>query len=144
MIRNLQPKDELNFITYYSSKVNCSLKDAKHQFKQIIKSGLPALIKDESTLSGVCWIDSRKVEDKKIRYLNFLVNNWRLAEAFLQVLRWNYNGEVIVELDKHHFLNRTVNKNRFIFLRTENNKNIFKYTFIKREIYGKLEESNEG
>jgi hypothetical protein len=140
MIRNLQPKDELNFITYYSSKTNCSLKDAKYQFKQIIKSGLPALIKEESILTGVCWIENRIVEEKKIKHLNFLVNNWRLAEAFLQVLRLNYNGKVIVELDKRHFLNRTLNKHHFNFLKLDNDKNIFEYKFEKRAIFTKSDD----
>jgi len=55
-------------------------------------------------------------------------------------LRWNYNGEVIVELDKHHFLNRTLNKQRFNFIKFENGKNIFSYTFSKREIFTKADD----
>lgn len=120
---------------YLAQKLNISLPEASIKAKQIIKSGLPSLIKEAKDLSGVAWIEHRIVNDKKEKFIEILVNNWRLAEEFIQCLRWKLNGIYWFSLPRHDFLNRTFNKNGIRYIRVENDKNIYCYKFEKRNFY---------
>lgn len=139
MIRSIKQKDKCDFITAYIYHNRCSPDEAKLKFNHIIKSGLFNLILEDKNISNFCWLEHKVINDKKNKYLYFLVNHWKVAESFINMCRWNINGEIWVELPKHHFLNRTLNKQNFKFIKVENNKNIYNYTFIQRKFYGKLE-----
>ncbi len=135
MIRYCTTKDLTSISMYLAQKLNISLPEASIKAKQIIKSGLPSLIKEAKDLSGVAWIEHRIVNDKKEKFIEILVNNWRLAEEFIQCLRWKLNGIYWFSLPRHDFLNRTFNKNGIRYIRVENDKNIYCYKFEKRNFY---------
>lgn len=143
MFRRINSTDKLNFIEYYSKKNNCSLKDSSYKFNKILKSGLPAIILNDKECKGICWIESIIINEKKVKLLSFLVDNWRVAESLIQILKWNFHGTVVVELEKHHFLNRTLNKNRFQFTHIKDNKNCYIFNFEKREFYVKPDYEDE-
>ena len=126
-------KDKSSIAFYLSNKLNISIEDATIRANKIIKSGLENFIKEEKDLSGICYIESKLVNDTKIKYVEILVNNWRLAEQFLQCLRWTLNGEHWFSLPKHDFLNRTFNKNGLRYIRVEGDRNIYCYKFEKRD-----------
>lgn len=142
MIRSVKSKDMSSFITTYSYHNHCSYLESKSKFNTLIKSGLFALVLEDKSVDNFCWVENKIVNEKKIKYLYFLVNHWKVAESFINMCRWNINGEIWVELPKHHFLNRTLNKQNFKFIKVEDNKNIYNYTFIQRKFYGKLERTN--
>jgi hypothetical protein len=143
MIRQISTKDKIAFATYLVSKLNISYKEANKQAVRIIKSGFPALMLEARDLQGACWVENKIVNEKKMRYITILVNNWRLAEAFLQMLRWKLNGEYWFELPKHDFLNKTYNKNGVRFMRVQGNKNIYCYRFELRTFYNVKNEDDE-
>jgi hypothetical protein len=132
MIRQLTIKDKTSLIVYLSAKLQLSFIEAEKKAVKIIKSGFPNLILDTRELQGVCWIESKEIDNKKIKFVNILVNNWRIAEAFIKVLRWRLNGEYWFSLPKHDFLNRTFNKNGIRFMNVDGDKNIYCFKFELR------------
>lgn len=132
MIRKTNAKDITSLSVYLSQKLGISISDAKKKASKIVKSGLPNFIKEEKDLSGVCFVETKIVNDVKKKFVYIYVNNWRLAENFLQCLRWNLNGEYWFALPKHDTLNRTYNKNSIKFIRVDGDKNIYCFKFEKR------------
>jgi len=94
-------------------------------------------------LHGVCWIESRLIGEKKEKFIEILCNNWRLAESYIQVLRWNLDGVFYFSLPKHDFLNRTLNKAGIRFVKVDGDKNIYNYKFEKRNFVNYKSEDNE-
>lgn len=131
MIRRINSKDKNSLASYFSNKLNINIEDALVKTNKILKSNSTNFIKEERELSGVCWIETRLINDVKTKYIEILVNNWRLAEQFLQCLRWSLNGEYWFSLPKHDFLNRTLNKVGIRFIRVEGDRNIYCYKFEK-------------
>jgi hypothetical protein len=144
MIRKIKSEDKSSLIIYFASKLNISVSDAAIKVLKIIKNGLPSLILESKDIQGVCWIEKRAIGDKKEKYIEILCNNWRLAESFLNMLRWQLSGEYWFSLPRHDFLNRTLNKNGIRFVRVEGDKNIYSYKFEKREFRNYKLEDNEG
>jgi hypothetical protein len=120
---------------YLAQKLNISLPEASIKAKQIIKSGLPSLIKESKELQGICWVESYIINDKKEKFVKILVNNWRLAENYIQILRWNLNGDYFFSVPKHDWLNRTLNKNGIRFYRVEGTNNLYIGRFEKRNFF---------
>jgi hypothetical protein len=133
MIRRINSKDKNSLASYFSNKLNINIEDALVKTNKILKSNSTNFIKEERELSGVCWIETRLINNIKTKYIEILVNNWRLAEQFLQCLRWSLNGEHWFSLPKHDFLNRTLNKAGIRFIRVEGDRNIYCYRFEKRD-----------
>jgi hypothetical protein len=135
MIRQCSTKDRTSIAVYLVSKLGISLSDATFKAKRIIKSGYPSFLKEEKNLSGLCYVESRIVNDKKERFVEILSDNWRLAESFIQCLRWKLDGIHYFSLPKHDSLNRTYNKNGIRFLKVDGDRNIYQYKFEKRQFY---------
>lgn len=133
MIRRINSKDKNSLASYFSNKLNITIEDALVKTNKILKSNFTNFIKEERELFGVCWVETRLINDVKTKYIEILVNNWRLAEQFLQCLRWSLNGEHWFSLPKHDFLNRTLNKAGIRFIRVEGDRNIYCYRFEKRD-----------
>jgi len=119
------------------------LSDAVKKANKIIKSGLTNFIKEGKDLEGVCYVESKLVNDKKEKFIVILVNNWRLAESFIQCLRWELNGDYFLSVPKHDFLNRTYNKNGIRFLRVDGDNNLYISRFEKRFFQSYKAEDNE-
>jgi hypothetical protein len=144
MIRQISTKDKISLATYLAVKINIPLSEATVKAVRIIKSGLPSLMMESKDLQGICWVENKLVGEKKVKYVEILVNNWRLAENFIQVLRWKLNGEYFFSIPKHDFLNRTYNKNGIRFLKCDGDKNVYCQRFEKRDFYSfKSEDANE-
>jgi len=143
MIRQISNKDKASLAAYLVVKTETSFPEAIKKASKILKSGLPALILESKDLHGVCWVETRLVGDKKIKFVELLVNNWRLAESFIQVLRWKLNGEYWFSIPKHDFLNRTYNKNGIRFMKVDGNKNVYCSRFELRNFYNYKSEDNE-
>ncbi len=142
MIRRISNRDKVALTLYLSNKLRISLPEANSKVRKILKTGI-CFIKEEKDLTGVCWIESRLVGEKKEKFIEILCNNWRLAEDFIQVLRWNLNGIYFFALPKHDFLNRTFNKNGIRFQRVDGDKNIYNYKFELRNFVNYKSEDNE-
>lgn len=143
MIRKINIKDVNSVAEYLSKKLNISFLEASIKASKIAKSGNISFLKDEKDISGLCWIESKIVKEKKERYIEIYVNNWRLAEEFLQCLRWTINGIYYFSLPKHDTLNRTLNKAGMRFFKVEGDKNIYVYKFEKRNFISYKSEDNE-
>jgi hypothetical protein len=143
MIRKLDTKDKNSCAIYLATKLNISFSEALLKVNKILKSGLPNFLKDERDLQGICWVESRLIGDKKEKYIEILVNNWRLAENFIQILRWNLNGDFYLSIPKHSMLNRTYNKNGIRYLRVDGLNNLYIYRFEKRRFYNNKSDDNE-
>lgn len=143
MIRLIKKEDTLSIVEYLLKKLAITPQEAKVISRKIVKSGLPSFLKDSKSLEGICWMEKSILNEKPIKKLNFLVDNWRLAEDFIKILRWNVNGEIIIDIPRHDFLNRTLTKNGFRFLKLENNRNVYNYRFEKREFHNIKSEDNE-
>jgi hypothetical protein len=143
MIRHSNTKDLTSISMYLAQKMNISLPEANAKAKKIVKSGLLSLIKESKDLLGIVWIEYRIVNNKNEKFVEILVNNWRLAEEFIQCLRWNLDGEYYFVLPKHDFLNRTYNKNGIRYLKCDGDKNIYCQRFEKRNFYSFKSEDNE-
>jgi len=143
MIRKVTTKDLTSIATFLSSKQNISLKDAVVKAKRIVKSGLPSFIKEEKDLSGICFVESRIVNNVKQKFVEIYVNNWRLAESFLQCLRWELNGEYFFVIPRKDFLNRTYNKAGIKYLRIEGENHLYTYKFEKRQFHSFKQEDED-
>lgn len=143
MIRHILPKDELSLTIYLMSKLGIQYKEANIKANKIIKSGFVSFLVDSKDLQGICWVEQRLIGDKKIKFVEILVNNWRLAESLFQVLKWNLNGEYWFSIPKHDFLNRTYNKNGIRFIKVDGNYNTYCYKFELRTFYNVKHEDDE-
>lgn len=143
MIRNIKANDKLSVALYLSKKLSLSINEASIKIKKIIKSGLPSFLKEDKDLQGVCYIENRIVNDKKEKFIEIFCDNWRLAESYIQILRWNVNGIYWFSLPKHDFLNRTFNKNGLRYVRCEGDRNIYCYKFEKRNFYNSKKDDNQ-
>lgn len=143
MIRKISTKDVISLSVYLAQKQNISLPDAKLKAKKIVKSGLPAFMLEGKDLQGVCWVESRLIGEKKEKFIEILCNNWRLAESYIQVLRWNLNGIYFLSVPKHDFLNRTYNKNGLRFMKVDGQNNLYCYKFELRNFFNYKSEDNE-
>jgi hypothetical protein len=143
MIRQISTKDKISLSVYLSSKLGISFSDATKKASKIIKSGFPNLMLESSDLQGVCWVETRIIADKKIKFVEMVVNNWRLAESFLQALRWKLCGEYWFSLPKHDFLNRTYNKQGIRFMKVDGQNNLYCYKFEKRNFFNYKREDEE-
>jgi hypothetical protein len=132
MIRQVSTKDKTSVAIYLAQKLNISLPDANFKANKIVKSGLPVFMLEGKDLQGICWVELRLIGEKKEKFIEILCNNWRLAESYLQVLRWNLDGIFWFSLPKHDFLNRTLNKAGMRYVRVEGDRNIYNYKFEKR------------
>jgi hypothetical protein len=143
MIRICSTKDKTSIALYLSKKLNISLNDANIKTRRIVKSGLPSFIKESKELEGVCWVETRLVNEKKEKFITILVDNWRLANDFIQMFRWTLDGIYWFELPKHDMLNRTLNKAGIRFVKVDGDKNIYNYRFEKRYFQSFKSEDNE-
>ena len=143
MIRLISTKDKTSIAIYLASKLNIDLPEANRRANKIIKSGLPSFILESKDLQGLCYVEKRQVGDKQEKFIEILVGNWRLAENFIQVLRWNLDGVYWFSLPKHDMLNRTYNKNGIRFFKCDGEKNTYCYKFEKRNFYSFKSEDNE-
>jgi len=139
MIRNIITKDKYNFLDYYSKQLNVSFKEAEIKFNKILKNSSAKLILVNKDVEGICWTEK---DDSKKKHLFLLVNHWKIAESFIQSLRWDLSGEYEINIPKYHFLNRTLNKNGFKFYKVDDKNNYYKYTFIKRILTNAKSESD--
>lgn len=135
MIRNITTKDKTSLAVYLSSKLNISLPDAKLKASKIVKNGQTSFLKEEKDLSGICYVENRLINDKKEKYVVILVNHWKLAESFIQCLRWKLDGIFWFELPKHDSLNRTFNKAGIRFVKIDGDRNLYNYKFDKRQFF---------
>lgn len=129
MIRAIKRTDKSDIVQYLVKKLSISFEESEKKARKLLKLNNLCFIKESKNLEGICWVENILVADKKVKKLSFLVDNWKLADDFIKLLRWNLNGEYITEIPKHDFLNRTLSKNGFRFLRLENNKNVYNYRF---------------
>lgn len=143
MIRQVSTNDNTSIAIYLSKKLNLSFSDAYIKTRKIIKSGLISLIKEDKDLEGICWVETKFINNKKEKFVEIYVNNWRLAESFIQILRWSLTGIYYFSLSKHDMLNRTLNKSGIRFLKVEGDKNIYNYKFEKRYFQSYKSEDNE-
>lgn len=144
MIRNITSSDKNSVSEYLIKKLNISPSDAEKKSRKIIKSGLPSFLLESSDLQGICYVETRIINGEKQKFVEILVNNWRLAETYIKILRWNLNGIYWFSLPKHDFLNRTYNKNGLRFTKCDGDKNIYCYRFEKRNFVNfKSEDNNE-
>ncbi len=143
MIRQISPKDKTSLSIYLIEKLKLTFPEASIKANKIIKNGYTSLMADTRDLQGICWVELRLVGDKKIKFVEILVNNWRLAESFIQVLRWKLNGEFWFSLPKHDFLNRTYNKNGIRFMKVDGSNNLYCYKFEKRQFFNVKREDDE-
>jgi hypothetical protein len=143
MIRKITSSDKTSVASYLVSKLNMPLLEAIKKANKIIKSGRVSFLKEERDLSGLCYTESRVVNGVKTNFVEIIVNNWRLAEDFIQVLRWNLDGIYWFSLPRHDFLNRTLNKIGIRFVRVDGDRNVYCYKFEKRNFYSFKSEDNE-
>ena len=144
MIRLISTKDKISIAIYLASKLNIDLPEANRRANKIIKSGLPSFILESKDLQGLCYVEKRQVGDKQEKFIEILVGNWRLAESFIQMLRWNLDGDYWFSLPRHDFLNRTFNKNGIRYVRVEGDRNIYCYRFEKRNFFNYKSEDVDG
>ena len=144
MIRKISNKDNVSIAVYLSKKLNLSLSDANIKANKIIKSGLPAFILEGKDIQGICWVENRLIDNKKEKFVEILVNHWRLAESYIQILRWNLNGDYFLLIPKYDTLNRTYNKNGIRFLKVEGQNNLYVARFEKRNFYSFKSEDVDG
>ena len=144
MIRLISTKDKTSIAIYLASKLNIDLPEANRRANKIIKSGLPSFILESKDLQGLCYVEKRQVGDKQEKFIEILVGNWRLAESFIQMLRWNLDGDYWFSLPRHDFLNRTFNKNGIRYVRVEGDRNIYCYRFEKRNFFNYKSEDVDG
>ena len=144
MIRQISTGDKISIAIYLASKLNIDLPEANRRANKIIKSGLPSFILESKDLQGLCYVEKRQVGDKQEKFIEILVGNWRLAESFIQVLRWNLDGDYWFSLPRHDFLNRTFNKNGIRYVRVEGDRNIYCYRFEKRNFFNYKSEDVDG
>ena len=135
MIRQVSTKDKTSIAIYLAQKLNISLPDANIKANKIIKNGLSAFMLEGKDLQGMCWVELRLIGEKKEKFVEILCNNWRLAESYLQVLRWNLNGDYFFSVPKHDWLNRTLNKNGIRFYKIDGLNNLYIGRFEKRTFY---------
>ena len=143
MIRNISTKDKINVSTYLASKLNLSFSEAEKKVRKIIKSGQPNFLLESKDLQGFCYVETRIINGEKLKFVEILCNNWRLAEMFIKILRWNLNGIYWLSLPKHDFLNRTFNKNGLRFVKCDGAKNIYCYRFEHHQFANFKSEDNE-
>jgi DNA-binding XRE family transcriptional regulator len=143
MIRQASTKDKVSIAIYLAQKLNISLPDANRKANKIIKSGLPAFMLEGKDLQGICWVEFKLVGEKKEKFVEILCNNWRLAESYIQVLRWELDGIYWFSLPKRDFLNRTLNKAGIRFVKVDGDKNVYNYKFEKRNFFNYKSEDNE-
>lgn len=143
MIRPISTKDKTSVAIYLAQKLNISLPEANFKANKIIKSGQVSFLKEEKELSGLCYVEARLVNGVKTNFVEIIVNNWRLAEAFLQCLRWNLDGIYWFSLPKRDFLNRTYNKQGIRYTTCLGDKNIYCYKFEKRNFFNYKSEDAE-
>jgi hypothetical protein len=143
MIRQASTNDKTSIAVYLSKKLNISLKDANNKARKIIKSGLSAFILEGKDLLGICYVELRLVGNKKEKFVEILCDNWRLAESYIQILRWNLNGDYQFSVPKHDWLNRTLNKNGIRFNKIDGLNNLYIGRFEKREFHSFKSEDNE-
>jgi hypothetical protein len=132
MIRKAITKDITSIAVFLSNKLNLSLKDSVIKAKRIVKSGLPSFLKEEKDLSGLCFVETKLVGDVKKKFVNIYVSNWRLAESFIQCLRWTLNGEHFFLIPRKDMLNRTYNKAGIKYLKIEGDNHLYSYVFEHR------------
>ena len=144
MIRQISTGDKISIAIYLASKLNIDLPEANRRANKIIKSGLPSFILESKDLQGLCYVEKRQVGDKQEKFIEILVGNWRLAESFIQVLRWNLDDDYWFSLPRHDFLNRTFNKNGIRYVRVEGDRNIYCYRFEKRNFFNYKSEDVDG
>lgn len=133
MIRNATTKDITSIATFLSNKLNLSLHDAVKKSRKIVKNGLPSFLKEEKDLTGVCWVEKRVVNNVPQKFVEIHVKNWRLAEDFIQCLKWSLNGEYMFLIPRKDMLNRTYNKAGIKYLKIEGDNHLYSYRFEKRE-----------
>jgi len=143
MIRNITTNDKISVSLYLADKLKISLLEASVKTKKIIKSGLPSFILESKDLRGLCYVELQMIKGVKEKVVVILCDNWRLAEEYLKILRWNLDGIYWFSLPKHDFLNRTLNKNGVRFSHVDNDKNIYCYRFEKRVFQNYKSEDNE-
>jgi len=143
MIRLITKQDKSSIIEYLSKKLVISEQQAALKTNKLINRGLPFFIKELKNIEGICWVEHLTIDEKKVRKLFFLVDNWRLAEDLIKLLRWNLNGDYVIEIPKHDFLNRTLNKNGFRFSHIKDNYNVYNYRFEKRTFHNSKLEDND-
>jgi hypothetical protein len=133
MIRNATTKDITSIATFLSNKLNLSLNDAVKKSRKIVKNYSPSFLKEEKDLSGVCWVEKRIVNNVPQKFVEIHVKNWRLAEDFIQCLKWSLNGEYMFLIPRKDMLNRTYNKAGIKYLKIEGDNHLYSYRFEKRE-----------
>lgn len=143
MIRKISTKDITSIAIFLSNKLNLSLNDSLIKAKRIVKNGLPSFLKEEKDLTGVCFVETRLVNDVKKKFVEIHVKNWRLAEEFLQCLRWTLDGEYNFSIPRRDMLNRTYNKAGIKYIKIEGDNHLYSYTFQKREFRSYKSEDNE-
>ena len=132
MIRNATTKDITSIATFLSNKLNLSLNDAVKKSRKIVKNGLPSFLKEEKDLSGVCWVEKRVVNNVPQKFVEIHVNHWKIAEDFIQCLKWSLNGEYMFLIPRKDMLNRTYNKAGIKYLKIEGDNHLYSYRFEKR------------
>ena len=133
MIRNATTKDITSIATFLSNKLNLSLTDAVKKSRKIVKNCSPSFIKEEKDVSGVWWVEKRIVNNVPQKFVEIHVKNWRLAEDFIQCLKWSLNGEYMFLIPRKDMLNRTYNKAGIKYLKIEGDNHLYSYRFEKRE-----------
>jgi hypothetical protein len=133
MIRNATTKDITSIATFLSNKLSLSLNDAVKKSRKIVKNYSPSFLKEEKDLSGVCWVENRIVNNVPQKFVEIHVKNWRLAEDFIQCLKWSLNGEYMFLIPRKDMLNRTYNKAGIKYLKIEGDNHLYSYRFEKRE-----------
>jgi hypothetical protein len=133
MIRKATIKDITAIALFLSNKLNLPFKETVVKARKIVKSGSPNFLKEEKDLTGVCWVEKKIVNNAPQKFVEIHVTNWRLAEMFLQCLRWELNGDYYFLIPRRDMLNRTYNKNSIKFLKIEGDNHLYSYVFQKRE-----------
>lgn len=133
MIRPIKKSDKSSLCEYIKNKYSCTYTEAEKESRKLLKFSQKCYIKEDKDLYGVCWIEKCIFDKLPSKKINFLVDNWHLADDFIKILRWNLNGLYIIEVPQNHFLNKTLNKNGFRFIRLQNNKNLYHYKFELRK-----------
>jgi hypothetical protein len=133
MIRKATIKDITAIALFLSNKLNLPFKETVVKARKIVKSGSPNFLKEEKDLTGVCWVEKKIVNNAPQKFVEIHVTNWRLAEMFLQCLRWELNGEYMFLIPRRDMLNRTYNKAGIKYLKIEGDNHLYVYKFEKRE-----------
>lgn len=132
MIRHCTTKDRTSIAVYLATKLKISLSEANSKAKRIVKNGMSSFLKEEKNLTGLCWVETRIVNDKKEKFVEILSDHWKLAESFLQCLRWALNGDYYFAAPIHDSLNRTFNKHGLQFIKVNDKFNVYIGRFEKR------------